>query len=107
MAPGTKRAAAAAATGARVVEKARAAFEKHGYDAVTLRDVAKAAGVSTGAIFAHFHDKAELFEVAMGRKVPMAVIKDMLIGAAERGEIPPLGNGAAAILLRDLYGAGA
>ena len=36
-----------------------------GYDAATVRDIAAAAGLSTGAVFASFTDKADLFGQVM------------------------------------------
>lgn len=66
----TKRQDAKAATRAKLIKVAKAAFHHGGYDSVTMREVAKAAGVSTGAIFANFADKADLFQQAMGEKAP-------------------------------------
>lgn len=103
----TKRAAATAANRVKVLAAAKWAFEHLGYDAVTLRDVAAAAGVSTGSIFSQVSDKEELFEAATGRKVPMSRIRDALVGAAHRAEVAPWGPKFAAELLRDLYGADA
>ena len=50
----------AAATRARLLEAAAAVFIKHGYAAVSLRDIAKAAGVTKGAIYGHFRSKGQL-----------------------------------------------
>lgn len=59
--PGTSRQIAKAATRAKVLETARIAFETLGYEAATIRDIANMAGLSTGAIFASFADKAALY----------------------------------------------
>jgi AcrR family transcriptional regulator len=45
----------------RVLDAGRRLFEDLGYDATTLRAVAKAAHMSTGAVFANFANKAALF----------------------------------------------
>ena len=45
-------------------------FRKQGYEEVTTRQIAVAAGVSTGALFNCFKDKAALFEAAMGEPPP-------------------------------------
>lgn len=62
------RQAAKVRTAAQVAQAARALFIENGYDATTMRDIAKACGKSTGAIFANYTDKQELFVATMGRK---------------------------------------
>lgn len=52
-------------TRAKVLEAARALFTEHGYEASTIRDIAKRAGLSTGAVFANFQDKNDLFEAVL------------------------------------------
>lgn len=64
------RQAAKALTTSRIAEAAKALFEARGYDEVTIRDVAKASGYSTGAVFNCYIDKAELWFRVMGRPVP-------------------------------------
>lgn len=107
MAYSAKRAEAQAANRVRILAAAKRHFELHGYDAVTLRQIAVSADVTTGGIFASFENKEALFEAAVGRKVPMARVKDALVGAAERGEVPSWGAEGAAELLHDLYGSDA
>ena len=60
-----RRQAAKIRTRAKVVEAARNLFAERGYDPATIRDIAKGAGMSTGAVFANFQDKAELFETVL------------------------------------------
>ena len=48
-----------------MLDAARGLFAERGYDAATIRDIAKGAGMSTGAVFANFQDKAELFEAVL------------------------------------------
>jgi AcrR family transcriptional regulator len=48
-----------------VLDAARALFAERGYEPATIRDIAKGAGMSTGAVFANFQDKAELFEAVL------------------------------------------
>lgn len=50
----------AAATRARLLEVAAAVFIEQGYAAVSLRDIAKAAEVTKGAIYGHFRSKGQL-----------------------------------------------
>ncbi|HYG26995.1 MAG TPA: TetR/AcrR family transcriptional regulator [Caulobacteraceae bacterium] len=46
----------------KILAAARELFTERGYEGATVRDIAKAAGMSTGAVFASFADKAELFD---------------------------------------------
>jgi AcrR family transcriptional regulator len=49
-----------------IIDTAKALFDEHGYEDVTLRRIAKAAGVSTGAIFANYDGKAALYRDVYG-----------------------------------------
>ncbi len=69
-----RRQAAKIRTRQKVLDAARALFAERGYDPATIRDIAREAGMSTGAVFANFQDKAELFE---------AVYSEELAGQAE------------------------
>lgn len=62
----TARGEKKAETRTRLISVARCMFTARGYEAVTLRDLAREAGVSTGAWFGHFDGKAAIFEAAMG-----------------------------------------
>jgi AcrR family transcriptional regulator len=59
--PMTRRALAKQQTRRRLIDAARRLVAERGYEAATLRDVAALADVSTGAVFANFDDKADLF----------------------------------------------
>ena len=50
----------AEATRARLLEVAAEVFVERGYAAVSLRDIAVAAGVTKGAIYGHFRSKGQL-----------------------------------------------
>ena len=56
----TRRALAKQRTRERVLSAARRLFSERGYEGATIRDIAQAAGMSTGAVFASFSDKSEL-----------------------------------------------
>jgi AcrR family transcriptional regulator len=61
-APGmTRRAMAKQRTRQRLLGAARRLFTSRGYEAATIRDIASEAELSTGAVFASFSDKADLF----------------------------------------------
>jgi AcrR family transcriptional regulator len=57
----TRRALAKQQTRAKVLAAARRLFSEQGYEGATIRDIAAAAGMSTGAVFANFTDKSDLF----------------------------------------------
>lgn len=57
----TRRALAKQQTREKVLQAARQLFTERGYEGATIRDIARAAGMSTGAVFASFADKSELF----------------------------------------------
>jgi AcrR family transcriptional regulator len=59
--PAGRRAAAKARTREKLLQSAKRLFMTHGYDGATMRDIANDAGLSTGAVFANFADKADLF----------------------------------------------
>ncbi len=61
----TRRADAKVRTRNKVLEAARALFMERGYDAATIRDIAARADLSTGAVFASFSDKADLFNAVL------------------------------------------
>lgn len=57
----TARAKSKLATRRKVMDSARDLFISRGFDAATIRDIASGAGLSTGAVFANFRDKTDLF----------------------------------------------
>jgi AcrR family transcriptional regulator len=59
--PMTRRALAKQRTRRNLLDAAKLLFNERGYEAATIRDIAAAAGLSTGAVFASFSDKADLF----------------------------------------------
>lgn len=61
-----RRQAAKLRTADRVLQAAREHFTTVGYEAGTIRDIAKGAGMSTGSIFANYKNKAVLYRAAMG-----------------------------------------
>jgi AcrR family transcriptional regulator len=59
--PPTSRSLAKRATYVRVLEAAKILFLAEGFERTTIRDIAAKAGMSTGAVFANFENKADLF----------------------------------------------
>jgi AcrR family transcriptional regulator len=56
-----QRAQAKQRTREKILSSAAQLFAERGYEGATIRDIAKAAGMSTGAVFASFADKSDLF----------------------------------------------
>jgi AcrR family transcriptional regulator len=46
----------------QIIDGARAVFLSKGFDAASMNDIARAAGVSKGTLYVYFHDKERLFE---------------------------------------------
>src|SRR6202167_3279228 len=46
----------------QIVEGARSIFLQQGFDAASMNDIARAAGVSKGTLYVYFNNKEELFE---------------------------------------------
>jgi len=63
--PTSLRAQSKLKTRRRVLDAARQLFMERGYEAATIRDIASQAGLSTGAVFASFVDKTDLFNAVM------------------------------------------
>jgi TetR/AcrR family transcriptional regulator, acrAB operon repressor len=57
----------AAATRSHLLDTAEAVFERRGVAGTSLAEIAAAAGVTRGAIYWHFEDKADLFNAMMER----------------------------------------
>lgn len=57
----------AQATRSHILDTAELVFEQHGVSGTSLGEVAKAAGLTRGAIYWHFTDKADLFNAMMAR----------------------------------------
>ncbi|MBB5745119.1 TetR/AcrR family transcriptional regulator [Brevundimonas variabilis] len=89
-----RRQAAKVRTRQKVLEAARDLFAERGYEPATIRDIAKGAGMSTGAVFANFQDKAELFEAVLTED--MTSLAETLKGGAGKGSVQERLNSALA-----------
>lgn len=67
--PPLRTSAKAVATRAALVELAAQMFSTQGYLQTSIRDVAKAAELTTGAIYGHFRNKAELLAEAVSSRM--------------------------------------
>ncbi len=50
-----------------ILEAALELFSRQGYRGTSIRDISRAAGVSTGSVYHHFHDKEELFDTLLSQ----------------------------------------
>ncbi|HZW16283.1 MAG TPA: TetR/AcrR family transcriptional regulator [Brevundimonas sp.] len=81
-----RRQAAKVRTRQKVLDAARQLFAERGYEPATIRDIAKGAGMSTGAVFANFQDKAELFEAVLATDL-IKLAETMKAAAAAEGSV--------------------
>lgn len=68
----------ARATRAALVRSAAEMFERAGYGGVSLRDVAKENAVTTGAIYGHFRNKADLLAAAIADRIATDLVEPSL-----------------------------
>lgn len=80
----TARDRAKAATRAKLLLTARAVFERDGYEAATIRSIAAAANVSTGAIFNCWAAKDALFAEIFGYQAQALRIAETALALAGR-----------------------
>ncbi|MEV4325240.1 TetR family transcriptional regulator [Microbispora rosea] len=73
----------AAETRERLLRAAVDVFARRGYDGTRVADIAAAAGVSNGALYAHFGSKAELIVAALRAHGPR-LLADMLAADPDR-----------------------
>lgn len=74
------------ATRQRALTAAEALFKASGYAEATIRSIAQTMGMSTGAIFANFESKAELWTAIFGGPPPEPRVADEI--ARILGELP-------------------
>ena len=51
----------------RILDSAFSVFGEQGFQATTLKEIAQAAGISTGSVYTYFSDKESLFRAAVNR----------------------------------------
>lgn len=64
----------------QILEGAKRAFMKHGFDAASMNDVTREAGVSKGTIYVYFQNKEDLFAALINTQKQRfaAVLRDIL-----------------------------
>lgn len=63
------------ATQARILDVARAHFERDGFEAASIRAIAAEAGVATGTVLLHFTDKTGLLHAALYEDLEKAIAR--------------------------------
>jgi len=101
-----RTAAEAAATRLSILNAARAAFASDGYAAASTTRIAATAGVSRGALYHHFEDKAALFEAVFTQLVSEydgAVTQAGATADGARGAVLTASRAALEFACRDDY----
>ena len=71
-----------------LLSAALAEFVEQGYEAATVSDIAERAGVTTGALYAHFDGKLDLLLRALGLMPPNELLRELAaIGTRPREEV--------------------
>ncbi|RKN50920.1 TetR/AcrR family transcriptional regulator [Micromonospora endolithica] len=73
-------------TRATLLREGRRLFAAHGYAAVGLAEIVRAAGVTKGALYHHFSGKPDLFRAVLGQV--QQEVADRVAGAADRRDDP-------------------
>jgi AcrR family transcriptional regulator len=68
---------------AALIEAALEEFTDKGYEAATVADIAERAGVTTGALYAHFRGKLDLLVQSVGHRSMDDLVKDAYAGKAK------------------------
>src|ERR1044072_9698409 len=76
----------------QIVEGARAVFLSQGFDAASMNDIARKAGVSKGTLYVYFRNKEELFESITEQECGMQAERVFQLDANDRDAAAPLNN---------------
>jgi AcrR family transcriptional regulator len=92
--------ATASTTRERLVAAAIEVFRRDGYERARVQDIAREAGLTTGAIYANYRGKAELLTEAIGQRTAHE-LGELLRSAGERSTVELLALLADRLLRRD------
>lgn len=76
-----------------LVEAALEEFSERGYEASTVAGIAGRAGVTTGALYAHFESKLDLLVEAIGLASPDEYADELMRALEVPGSLPVVGGG--------------
>src|SRR3954453_17319310 len=68
----------------QIIEGARAVFLAQGFDAASMSDIARKAGVSKGTLYVYFKSKDELFEAITEEQCSMQAERVFQLDEADR-----------------------
>ena len=85
----TKQDLRSEATRRRLVAAARALFAERGYAGVSTEEIVRAAGVTRGALYHQFRDKADLF-AAVAETIQAEIAQRITVGAQADGFTDPM-----------------
>lgn len=74
-------------TRAKLQTAAKTLFDAHGYEAATMRKIARVAGFSTGAAFANWNSKVEIYREIYGHDPITPEQGRKLVSALQRAGI--------------------
>jgi TetR/AcrR family transcriptional regulator, repressor for uid operon len=80
----------AVATRAALVDLAAELFAERGYMQTSIRDIARRGGLTTGAIYGHFRNKADLLAEAISQRTARELEADAVGGAVEVDHVETL-----------------
>jgi AcrR family transcriptional regulator len=84
-----------------IIDAAQHVFFERGASRTTLEDVARAAGVTRGAVYWHFRDKSDLFNAVLQQaRMPMEDVFYRIVDADSAGGLGDLEKFCAASFLR-------
>lgn len=89
----------AEATRQHILDTAELVFESRGVSGTSLHEIAKAAGLTRGAIYWHFVDKADLFNAMMERaKMPLDEVDGLCSGQGTDITVSQMRDGLVRVL---------
>jgi len=76
----------AQATRAMLIELAAELFSEQGYGQTSIRDIARRAALTTGAVYGHFHNKADLLVEAIHSRTNELEAQSLVVGQVSHVE---------------------
>src|SRR5690349_23523927 len=80
--------AAPGSTRDRILAAAQTLFARHGFAGVSMPSIAKASGITAGAIYKHFESKDDLFFEVVSRTVRSAPLPEVRASTSAAAVLP-------------------